>query len=467
MSSSRLRDFSRRLDVRLLGTFCALFIVSALVLFFLTYSLFDHDLKKNDHELIESKVTEYTALYLKDGIAGLKKISTDPKIRDEGSRFLVRLVNEEGKSLFYHAPLNHERFDVTEVEKRLEARPHHGKWQYIFADVDDDSLEILTSAAGDGTYLQVGNSSDEREDLLESLRDIFILGILTTLLLAAVAGVLFARRALAPVRNLVDTMRRIQVGNMEARVAVTQSGDELETLSRVFNSMLDKIQSLLVAMKETQDNVAHDLRTPITRFRNIAESALQDRSASPEKYREALSEGLECSNEIVNLVNTLMEINDADAGAIKLRLKPVNVRKVVDESVDLYDLIAEEKGIRLEVESEPGLEVMADELYLKRVMSNLLDNAIKYTDAGTVTISAQRMQEMVAIAVKDTGIGIEQNELEKVWDRLYRGDKSRSRAGSGLGLSLVKSVVKAHGGTVAAESTPGQGSVFSVFFPGV
>lgn len=464
MFLNRLKRFNRRLSVRLLAGFCFLFVLSTLILFFLIYGLFSHKLAEADHELIESKITEYAALYLKDGVAGLKKISTDPKIRDEGSHFLVRLVNEAGESLYYHAPLNHERFDVTEVERHLEAKPHDGKWEFIFADVDDDSLEILTSAVGDGTYLQVGKSSDEREDLLENLRDIFLFGMLTTIIIAVIAGAIFTGRALAPIRNLVSTMQRIESGNLKARVDIPAAGEELETLSIVFNSMLDKIQALLTAMKETQDNVAHDLRTPMTRFRYIAERALE-KGQTPEAYKEALSESLECSTEILTLVNTLMEINEADAGAIRLDLKPISVNKVIEEVIDLYELCAEEKGLKLKMDCPEMLSVMADYGYFKRVLSNLIDNAVKYSDKGTITVSASRIESMVALKVKDNGIGIDARELGRVWERLYRGDKSRSRAGLGLGLSVVHSVVRAHGGAVSVESSLGSGSLFSVFFP--
>lgn len=431
----------------------------------MVYGMFSHSLEKTDHELIESKAREYSALYQKDGINGLKKMVTDIRTREESSHFLVRLVNEEGASLFYHAPVNHERFDVAEVEKTLEKKPHGGQWQFILADIDDDKLEILTVATGDGTFLQVGKSADGREDLLESLRDIFLIALVTTIGIAGVSGILLSNGVLAPVRALVSTIQRIQKGNLTARVTTAHSGDELEMLSSLFNAMLDKIQALLQAMKETQDNVAHDLRTPMTRFRSIAEIALR-KDQTPEFYKEALSEGLECSEEILTLINTLMEITEADAGAIRLALKSVPVNEVIVEVLDLYEMTAEDKRIAIKVSCLEPLIVKADRGYLKRVLSNLLDNAIKYTDeGGSIEISARQSDKMVVISFRDTGVGVDKKDLERIWNRLYRGDKSRSRAGLGLGLSVVQAVVKAHGGSVAVESELGQGSIFSVSLP--
>ncbi|MGZ3710491.1 MAG: sensor histidine kinase [Bdellovibrionota bacterium] len=464
MFLSRLKNIKRTLSVRLLAGFCVLFVLSTVIVFFFVYGLFSYNLEKRDHELIESKVTEYSTLYLKDGISGLQKLATDPKIGDGGAHFLVRLVNDSGESLFFHAPINHQHFDMSDVEKRLKSKPVNGQWQYILSQEDDDSLEVLTMATGDGTFLQVGNSSDSREDLLEDLRDIFLAAMLTTILIAAVGGIFFTNRVLRPIRALVSTMQNIQSGNLRARVNAPNTGDELDTLTSVFNAMLDKIQALLQAMKETQDNVAHDLRTPMTRFRNIAELALQ-KEQSAETYREALSEGLECSAEIITLVNTLMEITEAEAGAIKLDLKPVSLSKVLSEVIDLYELSAEDKGLELKLDCHSNLKVNADYGYLKRVLSNLLDNAIKYTDLGSVKIECQRLGNMVEIHFHDSGIGIGPSEISRIWDRLFRGDKSRSRAGMGLGLSVVRSVVKAHGGTVSVKSELGKGSSFTVAFP--
>src|SRR5262249_34431676 len=327
------------------------------------------------------------------------------------------------------------------------------------------SLDTAELRPADGTLLKGGKTTDMRDDVLARFRAALGLVTLSIFIIALTGGALATQSALAPIRKLISAVERIiRTGRTDARVPLVVKRDAIDELSALFNEMLDRIEGLVTGMRNALDNVSHDLRTPMTHLRGSAEVAL----AGPpdiDRYREALADCVEEADRVLVMLTTLMDISEAESGAIELHRETVPLAVVVERAVDLYRDTAEAKGVILESHVDEGVVASVDRLRLEQVAANLLDNAIKYTPAGgRGDISVGRENGRALLRVRDSGIGIPAAELPRIWERLFRGDQSRTERGLGLGLSLVKAIVEAHGGTVSVDSVPGQGSTFTVNF---
>jgi signal transduction histidine kinase len=335
-------------------------------------------------------------------------------------------------------------------------------------DWDPTTIETASRRLADGTLVQVGKSTEARADLLARFRA--ALGIVTLLIVvtALTGGWIATQSAMSPIRRLTSAVNQIiRTGRTDTRVPLAGTGDALDELTSLFNTMLDKIEGLVTAMRGALDNVSHDLRTPLTRLRGTAEMAL---AAPPdaERCRDALAETIEEADRVLVMLTTLMDISEAESGVMKLDRAPVALVEIVERAVDLYRDVADAKGVTLAAAGggAGGPTVTADRTRLEQVAANLIDNAIKYTTrGGRVEVEVGRDGGAAWLRVRDTGPGITPDELPRIWERLFRGDSSRAERGLGLGLSLVKAIVETHGGEVSVESEPGRGSTFIVTLP--
>jgi len=441
--------------------YSALFTLSVLILFGLAYMLLSSSLRQRDRESIRLELDERAAQYRAGGLVGLKRSLALRERFGTAKPFLIRVAAPDNRTVLITIPDQWAEFDLS----RLESAAADRQWISLPARGDENVLEVTSARLPDGSILQVGQSTEDREQVLERFREIVASVVIPVVVLGFVAGAFLASRALRPIRQIIQTVRAIQAGAMDARVPTRQTGDELDELGTLFNGMLERISALIQGMRGALDNVAHDLRTPMSRIRGAAEMALRS-GGEPDTYREALADCVEESDRLLTMLNTFMDISEAEIGALRLNLEAVNISPLLDDVVDLYQYVAEEKKIALSTAAPPELWLRADRNRLRQVLANLLDNAIKYTPAGgRVEIRASQQQRAVVISVKDTGIGMPPDELPKIWDRLYRADQSRSQRGLGLGLSLVRAVVQAHGGDVEASSAIGVGSTFTIRLP--
>lgn len=457
---SRLR---RTLGFRLASWYAAVFIASTGVLIVLTYALLAASLEQRDHDSVATTLTEYAAEYSTGGLDALSAAVARAERDGRHERLFVRVVTDRGTSVYASVPPEWGRFDVSQLAE--ETRDGDTIWATAPSLDRDSRLEVASLGLRDAVRLQVGKSTASREELLRRFRSLLGAVAASILLLGVGGGVLVTRSTLRPAHRLAATVRSIiETGHTETRVQTEASGDPLDELGSLVNTMLDRIMHLVEGMRDALDNVAHDLRTPLARLRARAEAALATSDAS--RRDEVLADCIAEADRISATLDTLMDIAEARTGTLALHVAPVHISTLVDEIVDLYADTAGGKGVSIAVEIPPELVLSGDVARLREVLANLVDNAIKFTETGgAVVIGASRQGSEIAITVRDTGVGIDAKDLPRIWDRLYRSDRSRSSRGLGLGLSVVKAFVEAHGGRVAVVSAPHSGTLFTLNLP--
>jgi signal transduction histidine kinase len=324
---------------------------------------------------------------------------------------------------------------------------------------------VLYGSIGDDKILQLGQTLTDDERFREIFGKIFGATMAGLLVFAALIGWFMGRWALLGVEDVTRTALQVSRGALARRVHVQAKGEEIQRLAATFNGMLDRIDALITGMREMSDNIAHELRSPITRIRGVAELTLSNGNSMNEYQDMAVNTIEECDH-LLKMINTMMDISEAEAGAGKLTLKTIDIASVVLDVCELFQPAAESKGVAIISRISGNPAVYGDIHGLQRLVVNLLDNAVKYTPpGGTVTVSVTEGQGQVVISVEDTGIGISRDDLPHIFTRFYRCDQSRSQAGVGLGLSLAKAIARTHGGDITVTSVLGRGSTFAVILP--
>ncbi|MFH2074943.1 MAG: HAMP domain-containing sensor histidine kinase, partial [Pseudomonadota bacterium] len=241
---------------------------------------------------------------------------------------------------------------------------------------------------------------------------------------------------------------------------------EIDQLAMTFNQMLDRIQSLVAEIRQMGDDIAHDLKSPLTRIRGMAEITLTT-GKSPAEYEAMAASAIEECDRLLDIINTMLMISKTEAGVEKPSREKIDLASLVREACELFGTTAEDGGLTLSCNVPERCVIAGDARMIQRLFANLLDNAIKYTSTGgRAEVSLSQIEGRGAtLTVKDTGVGIAAGDLPRIFERFYRGDQSRSESGTGLGLSLARAIARAHGGDITVESRLREGSVFTVTLP--
>ena len=305
------------------------------------------------------------------------------------------------------------------------------------------------------------NASETRMRFLVVMGGLFPVA----LILAGMGGWVLARRALRPVERMAEAARRISAERLAERVEETGAGDELDRLAQTLNQMLSRLDEAFQQVKRFSADASHELQTPLTALRGELEVALRSQR-TPEEYQATLKSALEEIERIARLVEGLLLLARAESGALRMDRRPVDLSELAEEVFWRLKVLADERSVDLHLEETGPLVVPGDRDRLRRLLVNLVDNAVKYTGAGgRVTLSLSRNRDRAVMTVEDTGRGMPPKDLEHIFQPFFRSDDAAGEPGSGLGLSIAQSIAVAHGGDLTATSEPGRGSTFRVSLP--
>lgn len=306
-----------------------------------------------------------------------------------------------------------------------------------------------------GLRLLVGRDVNEFMAVKELIERAINLGMAFTFMLAMIGGIMMSRSTARRVEIINQTSQKIMRGNLSLRIPDRGTNDDFDQLARNLNEMLDRIFQLMEGIKHVSDNIAHDLRTPLTRLRNKLENTLL--KVENEDQRELVASAVAEADQLLATFNALLRIARLEMGGRTDNFKNFSISELLLDAAELYEAVAEDKQQTLKIQVQSGLEIYGDKDLLFQTVSNVIDNAIKYTpNGGEINVSLNGEGKTIELIIADSGIGIPEEERTKVFDRFYRVAKSRSQPGNGLGLSLVQAVVELHAGSVALEdNAPG------------
>ncbi len=466
MFLKHLKALSRSLAFRLTLWYAGIFALSSCLAFVIFYYLIIDVLREQTDGNLRRQLSAFSGIMQLEGIAGVQQIAAMDALSGGEKKRLIRLLSRFGTEFTAASSDYWQGVGVNAEAIRRLLTGGSPVIETVVLDERRTSLRIIYGTIGPGVIMQLGHSLTAEIRLIGAFQRLFLATIGIMFLLAAVIGWFLARRALSGVGGIAAAARKISDGDLKIRVPVTGRQDEIDQLAGTLNHMLDRIQTLIRGIGEMSDNIAHDLKSPVTRIRGLAEITLTTAPSEDDFANMAASTVEECDR-LLEMINAMLFISRAEAGVREVQPETIALKALVGDAVLLFETTAADKQLRLAFEAATDARVKGDARMLQRMIANLLDNAIRYTPAGgrvDVTLAATA-DGGARIDFRDTGIGIAAEDRERIFERFYRCDPSRTASGSGLGLSLARAVARAHGGEIIVRSKPGQGSTFSAILP--
>lgn len=447
------------LAFRLTLWYAGIFLVSAAVAFAFFYYLVTQALRSRTDQDLLADVRSFSSVMLLQGVEAVKRQALLESHAAGEKKIFVQLLYPDGR-LFSSSNMSY--FRNIPISRDAIARMLSQE-EPVFATVSSPDhqheIRVVYALLGPGLVIHLGQSMENLTRFVDAYRRIFLLTLAALFLIAVGVGWFMARRATAGVARVTRTALQISEGRLDERVPLGRSGDEIDRLAATFNLMLDRIQALVAGIREMSDNIAHDLKTPITRIRGQAELALTGNGPLEDVAGTAVEE----CDRLIAMIDAMLFISRTEAGVTRPERRPLDLSELVRNACELFRSLADDKRIRLTCSAPDRLVVPGDAPLVQRMVGNLLENAIKYTpEDGAVEVGLADGKDRVALSVRDTGPGIPASDLPHIFERFYRGDPSRSQPGAGLGLSFALAVARAHGGDIVVRSSP-EGSTFTAY----
>ncbi len=466
MFFARINKLRHTLAFRLTLWYAMLFGLSAIVVFILFYLLIISVIhQRTDDDLLTAR-NRLAAIYNLQGVGMLERAAALQALATGEKKMFYRLFYPSGvvfssSNMAYWKDIGINR---NAVEAVLDRKTHI----YVTHRLPGSryKVRVIYARIGNVVMLQMGYSLEEELRLLHVFKKIFMTTMSGLLVLAVIGGWFMAQRALSGVAMVTRTAQQISEQDLDTRVPVRHRHNEIDLLAITFNQMLDRVRMLVEGIRQMNDNIAHDLRSPIARIRGLAEVTVTS-APCEEEFRNMAANTIEECDRLLDMINTMLTISRTEAGVNRMERKTVDMAALTRDACNLFQPLAEDKSVALDLAAVEPAIVQGDQRMLQRMVANLVDNAIKYTQAGghiKVELTAGE-DGQIRLTVKDNGIGIHSGDQSKVFERFFRGDQARSKGGSGLGLSLAKAVATAHGGEIQVRSTVNQGSTFTVALP--
>ena len=412
---------------------------------------------------VKSEITGLRDQYEQGGIRRLLAVA-ELRARRPGSNLLL-VTTPTGQQL---------AGNVGSLEPGVLDRPGWYEISYRRIEAPDEAEHralVQVVELPDGFRLLVGRDLEERERIYAIISNAGRWSFALVVVLGLAGGFFVSRRVLKRIDAMTGTAQTIMAGDLAGRLPVAGTGDELDRLAEHFNAMLERIEALMRGLKEVSDNIAHDLKTPLTRLRNRCEQALRGAKSTAD-YRAALESTIVESDELIRTFDALLMIARAESGQARDNMTEFDAAEIARDVCDLYEPLAEEKGVALQVDAPAAAPVRGNRELVSQALANLVDNAIKYAGPETSKMNGTRAEivvrtsadgERITLAVADRGPGIAENDRRRAVERFVRLEQSRSEPGSGLGLSLASAVARLHGGELRLEDNrPGLRSVISL-----
>lgn len=331
------------------------------------------------------------------------------------------------------------------------------------------SFRIFTSPVIENRRLsyivQVASPLAQMHTVFRNLRFSLLFLLPLTVILTGLSGVFLVQLTLKPVDQMIETIHQITAENLKLRLIIPSTRDEIESLAKTFNQMIARLDEAFTTQRQFMEDISHELKTPLSVLKGELEVTLK-KIRSAQEYETILHSSLEEVNHLAGIVENLLTLARFDAKTTTLQAVSLDLNVLLKEAVEAIQVLAVQKKITLQFNSAHTVDILADKNQLKRMVLNILDNAIKYTQpGGKISIDLRQQKNSADIDITDTGIGIPEGELPRIFDRFYRVDKSRSSIGFGLGLSIAQSIAMAHGGKIYAKTNVPQGTIFTISLP--